>query len=317
MPWTSTSDNAPAAATAESSGEALPDAGYAEAEASIKDILNRPEPSEETEDEPESDEQTNPGAQAEGEATEQVETPPAAEGPSAAMLRLARQSGIRDAVIQLAKSDADLDALITDAEANRAKDPEEVPELTAEQAEEARKKYDLPFSLAGEEYADDPYAKAIKEVVDKANENQRMRDDYLATALREVRELKEQIQNEKQHELVSSFQAPFDEVLDSCGSKEFGNTKEGRLSAAQIAAREPIWDRYFKLDPDARADKAELVRIVELALQRERPDVYQQHLTRQQQVAKQPKNRIGGKGGKAVVDRPTLEEQIQAIIDRE
>ena len=189
---------------------------------------------EEVDESPEYDPELAEGEEEEGELDESdADDQEDVEGPSPAMVAVARLQGVPDELLSLAKSDEDVNKLLAYAKTPAQEKDEQPPEDTPEEEELSA------ATILGEDYDEsDPAHKALDKVIGVLNEERKTTRLLLAHA-------SHQLQQQQRDEALQ-FQRPFDEALDEVSSPIFGDTSKG-LTQSQIEARKSAFNGYLSL----------------------------------------------------------------------
>jgi hypothetical protein len=233
------------------------------------------------------------------ESEEPAEEESSAEGPSDAMLAVARLQGVPEALLSIARSDDDVSKLLEFAKQPAAKE-EEQP-----QQEQPPEEGDLDVSdFFGEEDLDDtdPAHKALKKVVEVLNEERK-------TSRLLLQHASHQMQMQQQQE-SRQFQQPFDDALDSMESPVFGSTAKG-LSDSQIKARKQAFSGYLSLAEGEPAERRK--ELAEAAVRAKFANVFQgkPDVSKKKALAKQSRKRLGGSKAKSKPSELSPQEEFE------
>lgn len=240
---------------------------------------------------------------------------PSAEGPSDLLRTMARQVGMRESLIGLARDDKQLQAMIdAEMDARDAAPPERQESEPEQEPEEDFFKLDL-----GEDEFDDsdPVHRTLKAQVAKLNEyDKRIRERE--AKLEKNQELLARWANEqiKQQTAVEAkrLYEPFDRVLDGYGTDLFGDKAKG-LSKSQVAIRKELSEKYLAIGamPDLPDDHKE--HLADLAVRAYRRDLAEERDKKQQAVKKHAKQRTGGTG--RIDPKPKAQTRDEALDEFE
>lgn len=226
--------------------------------------------------------------------------PPVSEGPSFLMKREAASAGVRQELIDRAKSDEQLELLI-EAATSRQEPEGDAP----------KEAFSFKLELPEDEFGpDDPVRKALQSLVDQQNAREAEREKafgMLFSFANQQLERETTRDAEVAQAQYQSLYAPFDEELDSFASDVLG--KHGTLNDAQKQERQAIAASYqaFGVTPDTPV--AEKKRLAILALQARHPDLVAKRPPKQQAAPSQQRRVLGG-GSQRPVQRAQTEADL-------